>query len=103
MAQLRPSPEQDSSIAVLEQSPIYEVSQIKSALPPPWSSPENLREAEHVGKDDAALKVRESWESCWTQSMLIWATSLPCASLTLLVSKQSGAAFFFEGRHVADD
>ena len=66
MAQLRPSPEQDSSTAVLQQSPIYEVKQIKSALPPLWSSTENLRKAEHVDKDDAALKVRESWESCCT-------------------------------------
>lgn len=64
MAQLRQSPEQDSSIAVLDQSPIYEVRQIKSALPPLWSSPENLRKAEYVDKDDAALKIRESWESC---------------------------------------
>ena len=103
MAQLRQSPEQDSSIAVLEWSPIYEVRQIKPALPPLWSSTENLRKAEHVDKDDAALKVRESWESCWTQSTLIWATSLPCAGLTLSVSKQSGAVVFIEGRHVADD
>ena len=37
--------------------------QIKSALPPLWSSLENLRKAEHVDNNDAALKVRESWES----------------------------------------
>ena len=35
--------------------------------------------------------------------MLIWATSLLRAGLTLSVSKQSGAVVFFEGRHVADD
>lgn len=103
MAQLRQRPELDSRIAVLEQSPIYKVKQIKSALPPLWSRLENLRKAEHVDKNDAALNVRESWESCWTRSMLICATSLPCPGLILLVSMQYGAVLFFEGSYVADD
>lgn len=50
----------------LRTQPIYAVRQIKSALPPLRSSPENPRQAEHVGKDHVVLKVRKSWELGWT-------------------------------------
>lgn len=95
-------PEQDSSVGTWEQSPIHEVGQTKSAFPPLRHSPENHWQAKHAGKDYVTSKVKRKKAECQAGSDYVaWGCLTALSRLTLLVSKQSGAVPFAEGRHSA--
>lgn len=90
----------------MEHSPTHGVRWLKSVLPLLRSGPENHGQAEYADKDHVASKVKKNLKKLGVRLDLIhvpWGCLTPYPGLSLLVSKQSGALPFAEGRHAAGD